>query len=64
MLQLPNILCLAHRLYSEDIHTLLVEVLVQHLVVDYLFLLGQKDVKCSLNCHITSFKTINSWRLG
>jgi len=39
MLQLPNILCLVYRLNSKDRHTLLVEVLVQHLVVDYLFLL-------------------------
>lgn len=39
MLQLPNILCLAHSLYAEDTHALLVEVLVQHLVVNYLFLL-------------------------
>lgn len=39
MLELPNILCLVHRLYAEDTHTLLVEALVHHLVVDYLFLL-------------------------
>jgi len=26
--------------------------------------LGQRDVKYSLNCHVTSFRTINSWTLG